>query len=201
VEADLPLTRTIAEPVDLHAPPIKKSRFIGHAAPVCSSEQALAHVSAVRAAFADARHHCWAYQLADGEYRSSDDGEPGGSAGRPILAQLRGHELVDVCVVVTRYFGGVKLGVGGLIRAYGGVAGQTLDIADVLEVASVTELTLHHSYEDTGAVQNVFASNGIEVAETRWNASVFRRIRVVDEHVQKLIDALGDATSGRVAPD
>lgn len=190
--------KTLAGPVDLHADPIKKSRFIGSAAPASSPEAALAHVATVRAAFADAGHHCWAYALADDRERCSDDGEPGGSAGRPILAQIRGRDLRDVCVVVTRYFGGVKLGVGGLIRAYGGTAGQTLDQGEVRVVPRTVEMSLSYGYSDTGAVQNVLSARAVEITSTRWGEVVQRGVRVAEAELTDLQEALADATSGRV---
>ena len=106
-----------------------------------TEEAAFKALKEVQLEFSDARHHCWAFLLHEGERsRSSDDGEPGGSAGRPILAQLVGHELSDLMVVVTRYFGGTKLGVGGLIRAYGGCAGKGLDQAARVEVVETEDL-------------------------------------------------------------
>ena len=106
---------SVAEP-----PPSKGSRFIGHAAPIQSAEQAMAYVETIRERYPDASHHCfaWRTQTGDRGWRASDDGEPGGTAGRPILARIDGAELVGVVVVVVRYYGGTNLGKGGLIRAY-----------------------------------------------------------------------------------
>lgn len=103
---------------------IRKSRFIAVAAPVSSQQATLDFYES--AADPAASHNCWAWRI-DGTYRSSDDGEPGGSAGRPILAAIEGRDLNRVMVIVTRHFGGIKLGVGGLVRAYGGCAARCLD--------------------------------------------------------------------------
>lgn len=103
---------------------IKRSRFVAHASPVSSEAETLAFHA--RVADLAANHNCWAWRI-DGRHRFNDDGEPGGTAGRPMLAVLEGRDLDGVMVVVTRYFGGIKLGVGGLIRAYGGAAAQCLD--------------------------------------------------------------------------
>ena len=99
---------------------IQKSRFIGQAWPCSTEEEALARLRETREAFRDARHHCYAYIIGENEgiLRYSDDGEPGGTAGMPILSLLRSEKLVNCCVVVTRYFGGILLGTGGLVRAY-----------------------------------------------------------------------------------
>ncbi|MGM9614863.1 MAG: IMPACT family protein [Oscillospiraceae bacterium] len=96
----------------------KRSRFIGELWPVPDEEEAKALIAAVRKKYPDARHHCWAWILPDGAFRWSDDGEPGGTAGAPMLEVLRGAELYGVLCVVTRYFGGTLLGSGGLVRAY-----------------------------------------------------------------------------------
>jgi uncharacterized YigZ family protein len=106
---------------------IRKSRFLAQAAMVDSAEAAAAHVA--RVASREATHNCWAWRIG-AQYRFSDDGEPGGSAGRPILAAIDGQRLDRVAVVVTRWFGGIKLGVGGLARAYGGCAAECLRVAD-----------------------------------------------------------------------
>ena len=106
-----------------HTIEVKHSRFLAQAAPVVSAEAALAFVAAVSQA--DATHNCWAYRIG-ATYRSSDDGEPAGTAGRPILAAIDGQGMDQVVAVVTRWYGGIKLGAGGLVRAYGGAAAECL---------------------------------------------------------------------------
>ncbi|MCC6595596.1 MAG: YigZ family protein [Rhodanobacteraceae bacterium] len=105
---------------------VRKSRFLAHAAPVADAEAALAFIAAT--SVREATHNCWAWRIG-AQYRFNDDGEPGGSAGRPILAAIEGQGLDQVVVLVTRWFGGIKLGVGGLQRAYGGCAAQCLRAA------------------------------------------------------------------------
>jgi uncharacterized YigZ family protein len=122
---------------------IRKSRFIAQAAPVDDAAAALAHVA--RASAADATHNCWAYRIG-ASYRFSDDGEPGGSAGRPILAAIEGQGLDRVAVVVTRWFGGIKLGVGGLVRAYGGCAAECLRLADKRALVERARLRVRCDY-------------------------------------------------------
>ncbi|TNE92642.1 MAG: YigZ family protein [Deltaproteobacteria bacterium] len=176
---------------------IKGSRFVALVEPVDDEEQALAHVDACRTRWPGATHHCWAFALADGRTRSSDDGEPGGSAGRPILAQIEGHGVTNVAVVVVRWYGGTKLGVGGLIRAYGGTAGKALDRCDVVEVIPRLRLVVAHSYDDTGPVQAVVGSRGLEVVDTQWGAGVRMTVSVTEEEAEAVTRDFVDRTAGR----
>lgn len=190
---------TLADAVEHWIDPIKGSRFVGLAAPVQDEAQAEALLSRARARWDDARHHCWAWSLPDGRSRSSDDGEPGGSAGRPILAQIDGHELQGVAVVVVRWFGGVKLGVGGLIRAYGGCAGKTLDRGQRVQVVPTVPLQLTHDYNDTGVVQTLLGARGLSPTDTRWDARVTLTLSVPFDQAEPLEQALIDGTAGRAS--
>ena len=134
------------------APPIKGSRFRATVVVVDSLDEAMAQLAAVRAADPDATHHCWAFKLASGAVRCSDDGEPSGTAGRPILARLEGSEVVDALVVVTRWYGGTKLGAGGLVRAYGRTAGDALADCPMVPWVPMVSLVLEYDYADAGAV-------------------------------------------------
>ncbi len=182
-----------------HDEPIKGSRFIATLFEVSTDEAAQQALAAVCKEMADARHHCWAYRLhAEDRIRSSDDGEPGGSAGRPILAQIEGHGLHDTMVVVTRYFGGVKLGVGGLIRAYGGCAGRGLDRAELKVVIAKTELSLEHEYGDTSAIDGVIRQEGLTRSSAEYDELVRLVLEVPAEDLARVRQALIDRTSGRV---
>lgn len=189
--------RTLEAPLLFEDDPVKGSRFAAWAAPVGDEAQALAVLDEARARWGDASHHCWAYALHDGGHRAHDDGEPGGSAGRPILAQIEGHGVTDVMVVVARWFGGTKLGVGGLIRAYGGCAGRVLDRVHVVDVVPVVRLRVRHAYDDTGGVQAVLASRGLEPVDTVWDARVQVDVDVPQPDIDAVMDALRDRTSGR----
>jgi len=179
--------------------PVKGSRFIATVVPVSTPEQAVAELATIAAEMPAATHHCWAWRLRDGERsRSSDDGEPGGSAGRPILAQIQGHELFDVLVVVTRYYGGTKLGVGGLIRAYGGAAGQALDRSSLRVVEQTTPLTIHFAYSDTRAVQAICSAHNLTPLETAYETDVRMDLLVPVDHLEHIRDALRDGTAGRI---
>ena len=109
----------------------KRSRFIGSVWPIESEEDARAKIEETKRRYYDARHNCWCYLLRDGTARYSDDGEPQGTAGQPMLGVFQGGGITNVCCVVTRYFGGVLLGTGGLVRAYTAAAKQALDTACV----------------------------------------------------------------------
>lgn len=178
---------------------VKGSRFVATVAPIDTSAAADALVARVRAEFPDASHHCWAWRLGErGEtFRFSDDGEPGGSAGRPILAQLEGHAVTNAAVVVTRWFGGTKLGVGGLMRAYGGAAGQALDRADVRTVVVTVALALEFPYECTGAVDGLLAATGYRPRASAYGSTV-RLVLDVPRRERETFEALvRDRTAAR----
>lgn len=189
--------RTLAARTRFTLDPVKGSRFVATLGPARDEDEARALLESVRAEWPNATHHCWAWRLSDGRSRSSDDGEPGGSAGRPILAQIEGHEIEDAVVVVTRWYGGTKLGVGGLIRAYGGCAGKALDAAEVIETARTVPLVLTHGYADTGAVQAALSAAGITPEDTTFEAEVVVRLAVPEADVDGLARRLVDATAGR----
>lgn len=148
---------TMARAVD-HEVVIKKSRFIAHVAPVSSSEHADAVIAAVKKQAWDARHNCSAQVTGSlGERaRSSDDGEPSGTAGVPMLEVLRRRELTDVVAVVTRYFGGIKLGAGGLVRAYSSAVSEALDRAALVDRRLLTAVEVQVSLADAGRFDNLF---------------------------------------------
>ena len=143
-----------------HAMEIRKSRFVAHAAPVASAEQALAFLREVSTP--SASHNCWAYRIG-ADYRSNDDGEPGGSAGRPILQAIDGQGMDRVMVVVTRWFGGIKLGVGGLIRAYGGTAAECLRRAGRIPIVAMTRLHVHCDFADAALLKARLAELGASI--------------------------------------
>ena len=137
----------------------KRSRFIATLSPVTSEEEATAQIEALRKKYYDARHNCYAYIVfsEDGRdriERSSDDGEPSGTAGRPMLDVLSGHQLRNVLVVVTRYFGGVKLGPGGLVRAYGTAVKDAIIKSDLSPIKNGRKLTLKLDYTALGTIQH-----------------------------------------------
>ena len=135
----------------------KGSKFLAYAYPVSSEDEVRAHLEALRKEHHAARHHCWAYKLGNsGEiYRCSDDGEPTNSAGKPILGQLEAFDVTNVAVVVVRYFGGVLLGVGGLIQAYKEAAKSALASSEIVEKIVEVHYKIEYAYEQSSAVQIV----------------------------------------------
>lgn len=139
-----------------HEIEIRRSRFIGAVAPVASAAEARAFVDARRTAHPTARHHCFAYVTggADRVEKASDDGEPSGTGGAPILEVLKKREVMDAVAVVSRYFGGVLLGAGGLIRAYGQAAARAVDAAGVLELRPAALVTVIVGYAHAGRLES-----------------------------------------------
>ena len=191
--------QTVAEVFRYEIERIKGSRFVTTVAPASSVDEAMEFVAGVSAEFSGAGHNCFAFRLGrDGAvFRSSDDGEPGGSAGRPILQQLEGHDLTELVVVVTRWFGGTKLGVGGLMRAYGGAAGQTLDRAPLRTVAITRHLIVNHPYECSAAVSALFAARSITPTASSYDAEVQLELQLPEPEVEEFCRELRDCTSAR----
>ena len=173
---------------------IKKSRFIAKASPATTPEGALAFLEEAREP--KATHNCWAYRVGEA-YRFSDDGEPAGTAGRPILGAIERLGLDGVMVVVTRYFGGIKLGAGGLARAYGGVAASCLRAAELREVRPEATLVLHLGFEHIGQAQALVDRHGAErIDESYTDGGAVLTVRLDAEEVDSLESALRDATAG-----
>ncbi len=178
---------------------IKGSRFFATVSPAASLEAAMTLVDALRREFPDATHHCWAWRgRGRDQYRYSDDGEPSGSAGRPILNAIDGRSLSDVAVVVTRYYGGTKLGTGGLVRAYGRCAAETLERVELLRSRTTTEALLRFDYELAGVIKGVLAAHGLTAGEVDYGARVEMRVAVPDEEVARFTAELRERTAGRV---
>ena len=142
------------------------SRFIAHAFPVSSEEEIKERISSLKKEYHDARHHCYAYRLGYRRdvFRANDDGEPSSSAGRPILGQIDSLELSDVLVVVVRYFGGIKLGIPGLIRAYRTSAADALANAEIIEKTATERFRLTFGYMDMNAVMKTLKDLGLSAA-------------------------------------
>lgn len=175
---------------------VKHSRFQAQAAPVGSPDEALAFLR--RVADPAATHNCWAYRIGP-QYRSSDDGEPSGTAGRPILAAIDGQGVDGVMVVVTRWYGGIKLGAGGLVRAYGGCAAQCLREAAKVEHVPRVEFDVAFAFADTGAVHAALALHDAERLGERFDGDgAVLRLRLPRDRVDALKAQLRDATRNRI---
>ena len=176
----------------------KKSRFIGRVWPVETEEEALQKIQEMKKQHYDATHNCWAYVIRDGGMRFSDDGEPGGTAGNPMMQVLQREELYNVVCVVTRYFGGVLLGVGGLVRAYTKGAKIAIDAAgkSMKRVWSVLYVPCPYTFYERVKLE-VAAHEGI-IRDTQFGAEVELEILVAENKAQPFLDALTDLTSGTV---
>jgi putative IMPACT (imprinted ancient) family translation regulator len=173
----------------------RHSRFLAQAAPAPSPEAALAFLA--EDADAGATPHSWAYRKGSA-YRSSDDGEPAGTSGRPILAAIDGQGLDQVMVVVTRWYGGIKLGAGGLVRAYGGSAAECLRTAPRRMLVTLREFALFAGFEDLGAVHAALAATGAQKLEETFDADGVRlRVSVAEDAVEALRLRVRDMTRGR----
>jgi uncharacterized YigZ family protein len=192
----IPAARTHIEEV------IMRSRFITTLGPAATVEEARAFVASMRAEYADASHNCFAYVVGPpgttAQVGMSDDGEPGGTAGRPMLAVLLGSKVGDVVAVVTRYFGGTKLGKGGLVRAYSsGVKAALAELAVIEKVARVT-LLAHGPYRWVTPVLRLLPEYEARIIEQTYGAEVTWRIEVPEEFGTALAGLLVDASHGEI---
>ncbi len=176
----------------------RKSVFIGEAAPVISEDEALSFIASVKKKYPDARHHVYAYVLRDNSImRFSDDREPQGTAGMPVLDAIRKNGCTDTVIVVTRYFGGILLGTGGLVRAYSSAANGALKTGNVISYDVYASLRITVSYSDYQKLQPVFSVTGFNVDDTKYSDSVIVYGRILDTEYEAFEKNLTEATSGR----
>jgi uncharacterized YigZ family protein len=180
----------------------KKSVFIGHCAHVTSEEEAAAYVKQLKKQYADARHNVWAYLLRGGIVaRYSDDGEPQGTAGVPVLDVIRKSGAEDVCVVVTRYFGGILLGAGGLVRAYSHTASLSLAEARVITYEKYDEVTLSCSYSDYQKLSAELPKFGAIVDGTDFADDVVMRFALKQGQTADLLAKVQEMSAGKIVPE
>ena len=193
-------SRTAAAPAEYEFT-LKKSRFIGYIAPVTTEQEAAAFIESVRTRHREARHNCYAYRLRQNNLaRFSDDGEPSGTAGRPILEVLQREELTDVCVVVTRYFGGILLGTGGLARAYTQGCKMAVAAAEILPMHPAAECTLTADYGFYGKLQNLLPQYGAVTLDTAFEGDVTVRFMLRQEQLPPFAKALEEQSAGSLVP-
>lgn len=180
----------------------KKSRFIGYISPAADEQAAQAFLQEIRARHRDATHNCYAWQAgANAEFqRSSDDGEPSGTAGRPILEVIRGAGLTNVVIVVTRYFGGILLGTGGLVRAYTQAAQQAVQAAELVRLVPARSLALSLTYADWPRLEPLLAGLGCRVEDVRFTDKVDVRLLAPLAASEGLPARLADALGKPVQP-
>lgn len=177
----------------------KKSRFIATVRPVSSEEEALAFLEETRKKYWDARHNCYAYSVGmNREYtRCSDDGEPSGTAGRPMLDVILGEDIYNVAVVVTRYFGGVLLGTGGLVRAYSKAVQEGFRESRIIEKKHGICLTVTTDYTGIGKIQYIAGESGIPVLGSEYTDKVIMKLLIPSEDVENVQKAVTEGTNGR----
>lgn len=182
---------------------IKKSRFITYLAHTPGVEAAKAFVESIREKHKDARHNCWAYVASAPDdstfWGCSDDGEPSGTAGRPMLAQLSGSGAGEITAVVTRYFGGTKLGTGGLVRAYGGGVRQALEQLSTIEKIPQATLLVSCAYEHVSLVEYLCQEFGADIQQRDYSDSQLFTLLVDARKTASLQEALINKSSGNVS--
>lgn len=179
----------------------KKSRFIARTCPIESEEEALAFIEKMRKQYWDARHHCSAYVLGERNQiqRCSDDGEPGQTAGRPMLDVILGAEVHNICIVVIRYFGGTLLGTGGLVRAYSGAAQEGLKNSKILEKCLGRQLRITTDYTGVGKIQYILGQNKIAAMDSQYTDQVEITAMVPFAKVDQIVSAVTEGTNGKAA--
>ena len=178
----------------------KKSRFIATIRPVSSEEEAVAFIEEMKKKYYDARHNCSAFVIGSkGELtRSSDDGEPSGTAGRPMLEVLTGSGIRNIAAVVTRYFGGVLLGTGGLVRAYSGAVKMALEQCETITRRYGVQMLIKTDYNGIGKIQYLLGSKDVVIQDSVYAADVQMTVLVPIEEYDRLCKELVEATNGRV---
>lgn len=186
-----------------HETEIKKSRFICHLFRVTDIEGARSQIETVRKEHWNANHNCTAWVIGEDKMnqRSSDDGEPGGTAGMPMLEVLRKRDVTDTLAIVTRYFGGVMLGAGGLIRAYGGAVSEALDEIGIVKKVSLAEVHVSANYDDAGRIENAIRSRELDLTDVAYGMDVTfalvmqpNEVDAFQTWLQELTNGVNDAT-------
>ena len=177
---------------------LEKSTFIGYSKPIKTEEEAIEFINEIKKKHKDATHNVWAYTIGENMniQRYSDDGEPQGTAGIPTLEVIKKEDLRDVVVVVTRYFGGIKLGAGGLVRAYTKGAKVGIEAGIVIEKVKYSEVKIKIEYTQLGRIQNEIMNLGFKVKDTIYSEDVELIVYVRNEEAQSLMDRIIDITSG-----
>ena len=179
----------------------KKSRFIATVAPVKSEEEAQSFIEQTKKKYWDARHNCTAFTIGSQHQltRCSDDGEPAGTAGRPMLDVLLGENIHDTAVVVTRYFGGTLLGTGGLVRAYSGAVREALKASVILERQKGVRLEIGTDYSDLGKIQYLIGQNQIPVLSSSYTDAVALELLVPQNFLDSFVSSITEGTAGKAS--
>ena len=176
----------------------KRSRFITHLWPVETEEEAQAHIREMKSKYYDARHNCWCYLLGQNVQRYSDDGEPQGTAGQPMLKVFERENVTNVCCVVTRYFGGILLGAGGLTRAYSKGAKDALTVAGAATMGLWSCVMIPCSYASFERVKLEVAAHGGVIDETEYGADITLCVSIMASEVDALQTRLTELSAGTI---
>lgn len=177
----------------------KKSRFIATVKPVKTEEEAIEFIEGLKKKYWNATHNCFAYVLGERfqTQRCSDDGEPSGTAGRPMLDVLLGEEIHDVAVVVTRYFGGTLLGTGGLVRAYQGATKAGLEASNVITKYHGQKLLVETDYTGLGKIQYILGQRGLKILNVDYTDKVVLEVLLPEDEIQRVQTEITEGTNGQ----
>ena len=179
---------------------IKKSRFICHLKRISTEEEAREFIAKIKKEHWKANHNCSAYTLGNRQeiQRSSDDGEPSGTAGVPMLEILKKKEIINVCAVVTRYFGGIKLGAGGLIRAYAGSVNHAIEEVGLVQIVNQRELILKLDYSLYDSVQRFLLTQNLQISDSEFLSEVTVRCFIDEEKINNFLELLTESFNGKI---
>ena len=192
---------TIKESFEIEIDKIKGSRFISRIIPVATRDEAESELERIKKRFYDANHNCFGYKVGlgiDEVTRYSDDGEPSGTAGRPIFSVIEGSDLTDILVISTRYFGGTKLGTGGLIKAYTESAKAAIEGCEKRTVEIYSEIAFSYDYDSTSLVMSMISNYEIKILKEEFGNSVSVRCRINRAFVEKFSEELFDKSNGQI---
>ena len=181
----------------------KKSRFIGQIAPVATEEEAYAFIEKIKKKHYDARHNCFAFSVGEEMplLRFSDDGEPQGTAGKPILEVINGSGIHNICIVVTRYFGGTLLGTGGLVRAYTDAAKEALLACETRLMQRIFPVDIITEYTDMGKIQYILNNHEVRIEDTEFGEKVIFRTVIPVNDKDRILDEITEATGAKAVYD
>ena len=180
----------------------KRSRFIGHIKPVTRESQANEYLRNIRERYWDARHNVYAYALKTNfKSKASDDGEPQGTAGKPIMEVINGSGIHNICVVVTRYFGGTLLGTGGLVRAYTAATKEAIALCKTKTMKYVTPVDIVIGYSDLPRIQYILGNVGADVVGQDYDTDVTLHVRIPAEQSERVLGQITEMTSGNAIID
>ncbi|MDM7653918.1 MAG: YigZ family protein [Lactococcus cremoris] len=179
---------------------IKKSRFICHLKRISTEEEARDFIAKIKKEHWKANHNCSACKLGNRQeiQRSSDDGEPSGTAGVPMLEILKKKEIINVCAVVTRYFGGIKLGAGGLIRAYAGSVNHAIEEVGLVQIVNQRELILKLDYSLYDSVQRFLLTQNLQISDSEFLSEVTVRCFIDEEKINNFLELLTESFNGKI---